>query len=363
MGLVELIYTYATDALSSVSEAQFGQMVALVGGTGQTLAIIVAIITLINMGTQTVPASAAASVMLLVKITFIAMFLQNWSQFNAVAESILDLLDRAAGAMVASFVADSGATLTTPRTFARAFDDLMADVSNYFNVTAGRMNILGSVISGIMWLLAGLFSIAAAVLMVGSRIVITLCIGLAPLAILCTLTSFTKNYFEKWLSFTITMALVPVVIAGVFATILGIATHILEQVGDADSITSLGAVIPVLGVLIMSIAMASMVPIIVTGISGSVGVSDLVTRAAAGGLSKTARGAGSAAKNFGGGMMGSGPSENAGYIGRGATALGGAARDTASYMRNPVENTRQQVDSRAAQINRASERMARLRRK
>jgi type IV secretion system protein VirB6 len=356
MGIVELIYTFVTDALSSVAEAQFGEMVALVGGTAQTLSIIVVILTLINMSTQTVPASASASVMLLVKITLIALFLQNWTQFNVVAESVLDLFDRASGAMVASFAADSGAILTTPRSFAQSFDILMADVAAYFNVTAGRMNILGSVISGIMWLLSGVFSVAAAFIMVASRIVITLCIGLAPLAILCTLTSFTKHWFEKWLSFSITMAIYPVVIAGVFSTILGISKHILNEVGEANSIASLGAVIPVLGVLIMSIGMAAMVPIIVSGISGSVGVSDLVTRATAGGISQAARGAGSAAKNFGGGMMGSGPSENAGYVGRGANALGGAARNAAS-------SSGEQVNSRAAGINRASERMARLRRK
>lgn len=345
MGLVELIYTYATDALSSVAEAQFGQMVALVGGTAQTLAIIVAILTLINMGMQAVPASASASVLLLVKITLIAMFLQNWTQFNAVADSVLDLLDRAAGAMVASFVADSSATLTTPRTFAREFDDLMADVASYFNVTAGRMNILGSVISGIMWLLAGLFSIAAAMLMVASRIVITLCIGLAPLAILCTLTKYTKSYFESWLSFTVKMALYPVVIGGVFATILGISTHILAQVGEANSIESLGAVIPVLGVLILSLLMAAMVPIIVGGISGGVAATDLVTAgiALAGGRI-AGRAVGTAAR----------------AAGHGAAT---AASDTVSYMKNPVQNTREQVNTRAGQLNSAAERMERLRRK
>lgn len=345
MGLVELIYTFCTDALSSVAEAQFGQMVALVGGTAQTLAIIVAILTLINMGMQTVPASASASVLLLVKITLIALFLQNWTQFNAVADSVIDLLDRVAGAMVASFVADSGATLSTPRTFAREFDDMMNTVAAYFNVTAGRLNILGSVISGIMWLLAALFSIAAAMLMVASRIVITLCIGFAPLAILCTLTKFTKNYFESWLSFTVKMALYPVVIAGVFSTILGIGTHILDQIGAADSVATLGAVIPVIGVLIMSLLMATMVPIIVNGISGSVGVQDLVT-------ASIARSAGRIASMAGGVV--------AGAAVRGAMTAGS---DTASYMKNPVQNTREQVNSRAGDLNRAAERMERLRRK
>lgn len=344
MGTVELIYTYATGALSSVAEAQFGQMVALVGGTAQALAIIVVILTLINMGMQAVPASASASVLLLVKITLIAMFLQNWTQFNAVANAVLDLLDRAAGAMVASFVADSSATLTTPRTFAREFDDLMADVASYFNVTAGRLNILGSVITAVMWLLAGAFSIATAFLMVGSRIVITLFIGLAPLAILCTLTSFTKNYFESWLSFTVKMALYPVVIGGVFATILGISTHILAQVGEANSIESLGAVIPVLGVLLMSLLMAAMVPTIVNGIAGGVGV-DMITAG-------IARAAGSIAGRAGGAA--------ARAAGRGAAT---AASDTVSYMRNPIQNTNEQVNSRAAGINRAVERMERLRRK
>lgn len=345
MGYVETIYTIVTNTLDGVAEAQFGQLAASIGLTGQLLAAVMTVLVLINMSMQTVPASKETSLIFLVKMVLIALFLQNWSQFNLFASAILSMFDSVAGALISSVSTATGDTLAGPLSFAIAFDQLMDQMKDYMNVTAGRMNILGSVINGLMWLLMGLFSAVAALLMMGSRIVITLLLGVAPLAILSTLTPITKSFFERWLSAVVAMALYPVVIAGVFATIIGIMKAVIEGIGSAESIQTLGAVTPIIAILIMSTLMAGMIPTIVGSISGQIGLKDMVT----GGLARAAgRITGAAAGAAGGAAM------------RGTSTV---VKDTASYMKNPVQNTRQQVDSRAAQINRASERIARLRRK
>lgn len=176
-------------------------------------------------------------------------------------------------------------------------------------------------------------------------IVITLLVGLAPLAILCTMFSWSKDYFQRWLSAAIAFAFYPVVIAAVFATVLGLLGAVLDLVGDPEEITSIGQVTPVLGVLCLSVLLAGMVPMIVSTITGNISLQDMVTT----GLGRTS-------------------SRLAGTAGRKAyqqtrKAASNVASDTAAYMKNPIANTREQGASRAAQINRAAERVQRLRRK
>jgi len=300
---------------------------------------------LINLGSQTVPMTQETVLITSLKMVLIAGFLQSWSQFNSFTNAIFDLFDGVSAALVNSVVSGTGDTLSGPRSFAASFDDILARVADYANVTAGRLNILGSVINGIVWILMAIFSAVVALLIVGSRIVITLLIGLAPLAILCTMFSWSKNYFERWLSAVVSFSFYPVVIAAVFATVLGLLGAVIDQVGDPEAITSIGQVTPVLGVLCLSVLLAGMVPMIASAITGNIGLQDMVTAG-----------------------LGRASSRIAGAAGRKAyqkskKAASTVAGNTAAYMRNPIANTRDQVDARAAQINRAAERVQRLRRK
>tara|TARA_R110002072_G_scaffold1308_6_gene10668 strand:+ start:1036 stop:2073 length:1038 start_codon:yes stop_codon:yes gene_type:complete len=345
MGFVEKIYTSVISVLDGVAEQQFGQVAAQLGSTGQILATIAVILMLINLGSQTVPMTQETVLVTCIKMVLIAGFLQNWSQFNSVANAVFDLFDGVSAALVNSVVSGSGDALSGPSSFAASFDDILARVADYANVTAGRLNILGSVINGIVWILMAIFSAVVALLMVGSRIVITLLIGLAPLAILCTMFSWSKDYFQRWLSAVVAFAFYPVVIAAVFATVLGLLGAVLDLVGDPEAITSIGQVTPVLGVLCLSVLLAGMVPMIVSTITGNIGLQDMVST-----------------------RIGRASSRIAGTAGRKAyqqtrTAASSVASDTAAYMKNPIANTREQGSSRAAQINRAAERVQRLRRK
>ncbi|WP_371154001.1 type IV secretion system protein [Jannaschia sp. 2305UL9-9] len=345
MGFVEKIYTSVIGVLDGVAEQQFGQVAAQLGSTGQILATIAVILMLINLGSQTVPMTQETVLITCVKLVLIAGFLQNWSHFNSVSNAVFDLFDSVSAALVNSVVSGSGDALSGPQSFAASFDAILARVADYANVTAGRLNILGSVINGIVWFLMAVFSAAVALLMVGSRIVITLLIGLAPLAILCTLFSWSKNYFERWLSAVVAFSFYPVVIAAVFATVIGLLGAILDLVGDPEMITSIGQVTPVLGVLCLSTLLAGMVPMIVSSITGNIGLQDLVTS----GFGRMGRRLTGMAGNYAYKKI------------RPKDSIG--AGNTAASERAAGPDARDQTNSRAAQINRASERIVRLRRK
>lgn len=345
MGFVEKIYTSVFDVLDGVAEQQFGEVAMQLGLTGQLLATIAVILMLINLSAQTVPMTPETVVITSIKMVLIAGFLQNWSQFNSLATAVFDLFDGVSAALVNSVVSGTGDTLSGPRSFAQSFDDILARVADYANVTAGRLNIQGSVINGIVWLLMGIFSAVVALLMVGSRIVLTLLIGLAPLAILCTMFSWTKGMFERWLSAVITVSIYPVVIAAVFATVIGLLMAVLDLIGDPEEITYIGQVTPVLGVLCLSIILSGMTPMIASSITGSFGFHDMVTASLGRASARIAGAAGGKVYQ---------QTKRAPSTGSGDTTT----RPTPATANPPV-----QANSRAAQLNRAAERVQRLRRK
>lgn len=345
MGFVEKIYLSVIGVLDGVAEQQFGEVAAQLGSTGQVLATIMVILMLINFGLQTIPMTQGAVLITSLKMVLLAGFFQNWNQFNSVANAVFNVFDGVSAALVNSVVSGSGEVLDGPRSFAASFDAILAQVADYANVTAGRLNILGSVINGIVWVLMAIFSSVVALLMVGSRLIITLLIGLAPLAILCTMFSWSKGYFERWLSALVSFSFYPVVTAAVFATVIGLLGTVIDLVGDPVEITSIGQITPIMAVLCLSTLLAAMVPMIVSAITGNIGLKDLVTAGLARASSRLAGAAGNRTYQ---------------QTRKAASTFTGT---TTAYPNTPVTNTQVEVSSRAEQINRATERIQRLRRR
>jgi len=57
--------------------------------------------------------------------------------------------------------------------------------------------------------------------------------------IFLTLFDVTKDYFTRWLSALISFAIYPIVVAGVFATITGVASALIGELGDPEGVSVL----------------------------------------------------------------------------------------------------------------------------
>lgn len=342
MGFIERIYTETMTLLDSLGQTQFEAVASEIAVTTQVLSSLVAVLVLVNMALQIRPMEAGTSVWLIVKLVLVALFMQSWADFNGVFAAVEEGFEAIGNALLSGGLG-VGETVTS---FPRELDNLSLEMGRYANVTAGRLNILGGMINALMFGAIAFFGGLATLAMIASRVVLAVFIGLAPFAILATLTNQTKSYFDSWLSGVIKVLMYPLILIGIFATILGMGNVTIESI-NPDEITAIGQVTPILTVLVLSSFLVILSPIIVTLVTGDFALGGLTAlslkgiKSMGGSVGKAAGGAGREA-------------------GRGAAIV---AKDTASYMRNPVENTRQQVDSRAAQINRASARIARLRRK
>jgi hypothetical protein len=69
-------------------------------------------------------------------------------------------------------------------------------------------------------------------------------IGIAPIMIALSLFDVSKDYFHRWLSSTVSYALYPLVIAGVFSTVVGMSRSLMTELGDPSGASNIGALVP-----------------------------------------------------------------------------------------------------------------------
>ena len=254
--------------LDTAAETQFGAVAATVGTLLVLGTTLVVILVFLNMIYQYKAMDGRTAFWLAIKIGLIGVFATNWVQFNALSSAILAGIDSIAGALVASVGGGSPWPVGHLRRRIRPAD-----------CGAGRLPERGRVrieLDGrrharhrrclLLSILGGL----AAFILVASRLMIALLIGIAPVMIFLTLFDVTKDYFARWLSALISFALYPIVIAGVFATITGVSSALIGELGDPEGATNIGALIPFFMMVLMAKGFIIATPFIVRAISGNI---------------------------------------------------------------------------------------------
>jgi len=358
MGFIERTYRNTVAFLDSIGASQYAQVASELAVTAQILSAIVVILVLITMGTQTYRIDAGESLALMVKITLIALFLQNWAQFNSVLNALYGLFDGISSSLLQISTNSSEET-----NFAKELDELSETFGDFANHASGRLNILGAVINGIMWLFMALFGGICTLGLIVSRVALTLLISIAPLAIASLLLKSSKNFFEKWFDGMIMMLIFPVILAGVFATVVAMGNSTIESL-EPDS-NSLGNVTPVLTMLIMSSIMVLLTPFLAMMLTGSIQLGNAVAGGGKFAASKgtdAAKGTANAGRGLMGGALGNDPSDKAGFAEKAGNRMGGAARDTAGFFKGgkAMEKAQNEGRDRIAQLDRMSDRVNRF---
>jgi len=268
MSVVAYFVDTAQGYLDDAAETQFGAVAATVGTIAVVAVTLVLILVCINMIYQYRAMDGRTAFWLAFKVALIGIFATNWVQFNLVSSAILSGLDSIAGSLVAAV----GGGIPGPSgTFAEEFDDLIAELGNYLNAAGSELNwMVGALLDTLGVLLLSLLGGLAAFLMVASRLLIALLLGLAPIMIFLTLFDVTKDYFARWLSAVVSFAMYPIVIAGVFSTIAGVAGSLLTSLGDPEDASNIGALIPFFMMVLMAKGFIIATPFIVRAISGNI---------------------------------------------------------------------------------------------
>lgn len=268
MSVVTYFFETSQGYLDTAAETQFGAVAATAGtilvlGTTLVIALV-----FINMVYQYRAMDGRTAFWLAIKIGLIGIFATNWVQFNAFASAVLSGIDSVAGSLVASV---GGGTPGPSGTFAEEFDRLIAELGEYLNAAGSELNwMAGALLDVLGVLLLSILGGLAAFILVASRLMIALLIGIAPIMIFLTLFEVTKDYFARWLSALISFAIYPIVVAGVFATITGVASALIGELGDPEGASNIGALIPFFMMVLMAKGFIIATPFIVRAISGNI---------------------------------------------------------------------------------------------
>ena len=268
MSVVTYFVETSKGFLDSAAETQFGAVAATVGTMLVLGTTLVVILICVNMIYQYRAMDGRTAFWLAVKVGLIGVFATNWGQFNAFSSAVLNGIDSIAGSLVASV---GGGTPGPSGTFAEEFDRLIAELGEYLNAAGSELNwMAGALLDVLGVLLLSILGGLAAFILVASRLMIALLIGIAPVMIFLTLFEVTKDYFARWLSALVSFALYPIIVAGVFATITGVSSALIGELGDPGNAANIGALLPFFMMVLMAKGFIVATPFIVRAVSGNI---------------------------------------------------------------------------------------------
>lgn len=268
MGFVEWLLTQTEAFLNATAESQFGAMAAALGMVFILLATLLILVVLVNFVFQVRSMDGRTAVMLLVKLSLINIFAFNWTEFNTVTNAVIDGLNRIAAALIAAVSGGGGGAGFM--SFAQAFDGIIAEFSNYLNAATANMGwMMGAIVGAIGAGMLGLLAALCAGILIFTKIMLSFMFAIAPIMLIASMFEVTKDYFHRWLSNTVSYAMYPVVIAGIFSTIIGLTTNLASVLGNPEDATSMGQLIPFFAMILLSMGLMAVTPILVSSLSGN----------------------------------------------------------------------------------------------
>lgn len=269
MKIVEYITTTAESFLTDVARSTFLSLVTASGTLVGYMAVLAVSLVGINMMMQLRPISWPSAIGLMIKLALIGIFAWNWNQFWNVANAIIKAIEALAAQILDSAGSYWGGS-TIADGFGAAIDHVIVKMSEASTNIASEFG---------GWLMGGLIGFACTVglVIIGAlatvgiifpKVVITVLLGLAPIAIAMTLFDNTKNYFERWASSCVSWALYPIFIASIFSIMIGMGNKMISDIGT-DTFGSIGAFIPFLMLEALIGLCVFLLPMLVSSVSGN----------------------------------------------------------------------------------------------
>lgn len=266
MGPVSWMVSTVERFLEGAGESSFAAVAGSLGGILMAASTLLIVLVAIGFTLQTRSMDARSAIGLVTRLLLINAFALNWVQFNAVASAIIDGLDNLGAGIVEAVGGEVSAG-----GFAEAFDEVMYNFADFLNAMTENMGWMGgAVATSVGMTMMGLVGALAAGVLIFAKVMLTLLIGIAPVMIATSLFDATKDFFHRWLSLLIGFALYPLVIAGVMATVIGMAREMAATLGDPAEDATLGALLPFFAMMFLAAGMIGVIPFLVRTLSGNV---------------------------------------------------------------------------------------------
>ena len=216
----------------------------------------------LNTLTQWVPIRVGSYLVWGVRFVVITAVATSWAQFRPIYEIVTNIpADIGGNFLTAAGIGDvgnlyDGLDLMITELF--EFSDRAADESAFYTI---------SLASIVIWIAGALMACAAILVASLGKVGLAMAVSLAPVFIPTLLFKATGNLFESWVRFTIGFALIPLVLAGVIGTVIGIGQVLAFEADGASQLSDAAGFIIVAAA---SIFLMAQVPTLVNGLSGSI---------------------------------------------------------------------------------------------
>lgn len=268
MGLVTDIMTQLDATVANVGGRYFEATAAAVNPTLTILVTLLFLIVGVFMSIGAYNMTGREGVQIIFRVGLVFLFVQSWANFNVFYSALTD----AGNSLAMKFFSIAGTGNLAGKTTYGAMDTFAKDMGD---TTDGALKAVGSIARGFLGAILYVFLaflMAAYVLIVGyAKIMIAFLLGVAPLAMVCTIFDKTKTYFEAWLGAFIGYLLYPVAASAIIATVVTVAGKQVVPQGDADTVD---AILGFFVVCIVGIGALFSIPKGVQHITGQIHLAD-----------------------------------------------------------------------------------------
>jgi|GEM_PF-334553 len=183
----------------------------------------------------------------------------TWSQF----QPIYTILTNTPGDIGAALL-----TATNAPNLNLAMDEMVTAIFDFSDRASEESGWLGiSLTSVVLIVLGALMACVAILISALAKVGLAMAVSFAPVFIACLMFNATRSLFESWTRFTIGFALIPLVLAGVMGSVIGVGQSLVGGAGSASTISAAAGFIIV---IFAAIFMMFNIPSLVTGLAGTI---------------------------------------------------------------------------------------------
>lgn len=267
MGVIRDILGVVDTAIDTVAETGFASAAGSVGGVITAGSSLLVVLLGINIVAQFRPMTFASFFAFGIKIALVGIFAQSWTNFQVIYNIITQVPDSIGASILAVSGSGSEAGLYA------ALDSMVAQVTEYGDTIGDSAGwVFGAVLGVVVLVIAAAFAAIAAGIIAYAKIILTLMVVFAPIAILCSLFKPTMPLFEAWSRSIIGYALMPIAAAGAAGIVIAVAGEIAGSAPDPDNVETLSLIFPFIVVLFLAAGIMLAVPSIAMGLSGAIGL-------------------------------------------------------------------------------------------
>jgi len=272
------VFDTVTTTLTTFEAQAVSNLATYLTTFARTAAIIVVMLLGLSY-LQWVPINIAALklVKTLAIIAVVFLFALSVDNYNAyIGNHLMQLPD---DLLQAIMPAGSGDTMTIGRYLDETVTNLGDGIGKIWKTGTFRNAYGPSLLACVLFLLLCLLGAAAMVTILFAKIGISLVVAIGPLFVLALISPHTREFFTKWLSYALQMAILQVLIGGVILIARSVLdVYILQLTEPAGTIAnSPGAVIAPAIVMLVIAAMFAQLPNIASSLAGGIGLSSGVT--------------------------------------------------------------------------------------